>query len=443
MHDSVSPTVKRKVAVLILGGGRGTRLYPLTLKRSKPAVPFAGRYRLVDIALSRCIHARLLNLHVLTQYNSASLHLHINRTYRFDAFNKGGIQVLAASQFYMQDDREQWFLGSADAVRKTLNHYSQGSEPYQHFLILAGDQIHELDVEAMLAHHLAEDADFTIAGTPIHGEQLSKYGVLKSSVTGRVSGFLEKPSQDHPELPDFRRSVGSKADKLQPEKPYWGSMGSYLIRAEILRDILREGSPDFGSGAVPYAAHNYKMMLYPHLGFFEDIGVFETFFDVHIRMAEGCLPINLYHSDTSLYTYRRELPPAMFSGSSSVEKSLVVEGSVMGDQLKLKSSLVGVRSIVQRDCSLYKTYLMGNDFYPCHDNIPQVVNTGSKNLEIGIGANCRIANAIIDKNCSIGSGCRIGLDPDKLKDGDYQGYSIHKGIVIIPKGSVLPSNTII
>ncbi len=442
MDNVLSQAVKEKVAVLILGGGRGTRLYPLTLKRCKPAVPFAGRYRMVDIALSRCIHARLLNLHVLTQYNSASLHLHINRTYRFDTFTNGGIQVLAASQEYMQNDWERWFLGSADAVRKTLNYYSRGSEPTEHYLILAGDQIHEMDLEAMLAHHLAKDADFTIAGTPIGEQQLSKYGILQSSVTGQVSDFLEKPEPGHPRLPEFRSTEAATAGS-QANKPYWGSMGSYLIRAEILKDILGEGFPDFGSGVVPYAAQHYKMQLYPHLGFFEDIGVFETFFDVHIRLAESRLPINLYHPASSLYTHRRELPPAIFGNGSHVDKSLVVEGSLLGDKLDLRSSLVGIRSIVQKDCQLYKTYVMGNDFYRHTEHLQKAVNNPYDKLDIGIGAGCRIANAIIDKNCYIGPNCRIGLEPDKLVDGDYRNYSIRRGIVIIPKDIALPANTVI
>ena len=446
MQNFVGQAVKDKVAVLILGGGRGTRLHPLTLKRCKPAVPFAGRYRLVDISLSRCIHARLLNLHVLTQYNSASLHLHINRTYRFDTFTRGsgGIQVLAANQTYHQSDQEQWFLGSADAVRKTMGYYKQGLEPYEHYLIMAGDQIHELDLESMLAHHINSDADFTLAATPIGEEQLNKYGIIRSSVTAKVSEFLEKPERDDPRLPDFRRKVSAKASRLQPDKPYWGSMGTYLIKAGILQDILREDTPDFGSGVLPYTAQNYNMQIYPHMGFFEDIGIFDSFFGLHIALAESRLPINLYNPDSSLYTYHRELPPAVFSGSANIDRSILIEGSVLGDNIQLHSSLVGVRSIIQRDCQLYKTYVMGNDFYRCHsDHILEAIDNSSKNMDIGIAADCQIANAIIDKNCHIGRGSRIGLEPDKLRDGDYDGYSIRKGIVVIPKGSILPPGTII
>ena len=443
IQSNLNHTIKNKIAVLILGGGQGTRLYPLTLKRSKPAVPFAGRYRLVDIALSRCIHARLLNLYVLTQYNSASLHLHINRTYRFDSFTNRGIQVLAASPSYEADLEEhskaQWFLGPADAVRKTLNYYSHGPEPYEHYLILAGDQIHEIDLEAMLAYHLNQDADFTIAATPVGEHQLNRYGVLQSSTASpyQVNDFLEKPEINHPMLPDFR----CNADR---DKPYWGSMAIYLVKASILKDILCKGFPDFGKGVMPYAAKNCRMFLYPHREFFEDIGVFEAFFGVHIALAEGHLPVNLYHSDTTLYTFRSELPPALFLGNTSINKSIVVEGSVLGDNLKLSSSLIGMRSIIQKNCQLYKTYLMGNDFYRCNGPILDAVDSSSNDfLHTGIGENCQIAHAIIDKNCSIGKGSRIGLEPEKLIDGDYNNYSIRNGIVIIPKSSRLAPNTVI
>ncbi len=420
MDKLICQTIKERIAVLILGGGRGTRLYPLTLKRCKPAVPFAGRYRLVDISLSRCIHAGLLNLYVLTQYNSASLHLHINRTYRFDTFTKGDIQILAANQSHMQNDMEQWFLGSADAVRKSLDYCSYGDKSYKHYLILAGDQIHEMDMEAMLIHHLEQNSDFTIAATPIGSKQLDKYGILKSDASGQVRDFLEKPQQDQPEF-----NSGAA-----PDKPYWGSMGSYLIKANILKDILNKGSHDFGSGVIPYAAKHYKMLLYPHLGFFEDIGFFETFFNVHIALVEARLPINLYHPSTNLFTYRRELPPAVFNGNTDINKSMVVEGSVLDNNIKLHSSLIGVRSIIQKNCTLHKAYVMGNDFY-------------HKDFNIGIGANCQIANAIIDKNAYIGPGCRIGLEPEKLRDGDYQDYSVRNGIVIIPKSGRLSANTVI
>ena len=431
MHNRFHPKIKESVAVLILGGGRGTRLYPLTQNRSKPAVPFAGRYRLVDIALSRCIHAGLLQLHVLTQYNSASLHLHINRTYRFETFTKGGIHVLAASQAHQRNDHEQWFLGSADAVRKTLDYYH--SKSYRHYLILSGDQIHELDMEAMLEYHLTTDADFTVAATPIRRAQIGRHGLLKRRITGQIEDFIEKPGPEHPALENFRCRPDTHSSPEQ--ELYWGSMGSYLIRAEILADILKEGFSDFGGDVIPHVVKNYQTMLYPHMGFFEDIGEIESFFDAHIRLAEARLPINLYNHDTSLYTFRRDLPPAMFRGSNQIEKSLVVEGSIVGEDTRLQSSLIGVRGIIQTGCELYKTYVMGNDYYS--------QNRAAAN-QPGIGRGCRIANAIIDKNCFIGPGSRIGLDSTKLQNGDYPaGYTIKNGIVIIPKGTILPPGTVI
>ena len=437
IQNHLSQKTKESVAVLILGGGRGTRLYPLTQNRSKPAVPFAGRYRLVDIALSRCIHAGLLQLHVLTQYNSASLHLHINRTYRFETFTKGSIHVLAASQAHQRNDHEQWFLGSADAVRKTLDYYN--SKSYKHYLILAGDQIHELDMEAMLSYHLAKDADFTIAATPVHKAQIGKYGLLKRRITGQVDDFIEKPGQEHPALGSFR----CHPNQNSPEEFYWGSMGSYLIRAEILPDILKDGFSDFGSDVIPDIIKYYQTMLYPHTSFFEDIGEIESFFDAHIRLAEARLPINFYSPNTSLYTFRSELPPAMFRGGNRVEKSLVVEGSVVGADTQLRSSLIGVRSIIQKGCELYKTYVMGNDYYS-QNNIFQADDDETSQLEVGIGQGCQIANAIIDKNCFIGPGSRIGLDSAALQNGDYPaGYTIKDGIVIIPKGTILPAGTVI
>lgn len=424
----------RGVLSIILGGGKGTRLFPLTEQRSKPAVPFGGKYRLVDIPISNCINAGLRHIYILTQFNSASLHNHINLTYSFDSFSGGFVEVLAAEQ---TPDNESWYSGTADAVRKNFSHFHAQSP--QTYLILSGDQLYRMSVPDLLAKHHEVKSELTIATIPVNRQMASSLGIVRVDKNGVIRDFLEKPSPDRDisfmKLPqEFMLEHG-----LPEDKEYLASMGIYVFNRGILEQCLDNDKTDFGSEVIPESIGQIKMHAYLYKGYWEDVGTITSFYESNLDLTTPKPSFNLYDASAPLYAHKLDLPPSKLN-SCDISHSLTAEGSIITEST-IRNSIIGVRSIIQAGSNLDGVISMGSDYYETEEQQKENVYRHVPNM--GIGTGNAIRKAIIDKNARIGNNCRIGVDAIHRSDGDYGSYMICGGIIVIRKNALIPNGSII
>jgi len=426
------PIFAKETVSIILGGGAGSRLYPLTASRSKPAVPIGGKYRLVDIPISNCINSNLNRIFVLTQFNSASLNQHIKNTYHFSAFSSGFVDILAAEQ---TPDNPGWFQGTADAVRQSLRHLAKMD--FDYVLILSGDQLYQMDFSKMIDAHKKTGAALTIATIPVGEREAPEFGILKSNQENIITSFVEKPKKEI--LKDWVSDTGSEMKALG--RNYLASMGIYVFNKEILHQFLNDIHPhatDFGKEIIPDSIANYKVLSYQYDGYWTDIGNIYSFFEANIALTQDVPLFNLFDSAQKVYTRARMLPPAKVSGTI-INKAILAEGCIIHAK-EVTSSVVGIRARVGQDTVIKNTYIMGCDYYENIDQIQEKNKNGTPIL--GIGERCLIEDAIIDKNCSIGNDVIIkgGAHLEKV---DHPLYTIKDGIVVVKKGVVIPNGYII
>jgi glucose-1-phosphate adenylyltransferase len=422
----------KSVISIVLGGGSGSRLYPLTASRSKPAVPIAGKYRLVDIPISNCINSSLNRILVLTQFNSASLNKHIKNTYQFSMFSKGFVDILAAEQ---TPDNSTWFQGTADAVRQSLRHIV--SYDFEYILILSGDQLYQMDFEEMIDSHAASGADISIATIPVGDREAPEFGILKADEKNVITSFIEKPAVGL--LPDWVSDTGSEM-KAQGRN-YLASMGIYVFNRKLLFDLLeteKADATDFGKEIIPTSIEKYKVISYQYEGYWTDIGNIYSFFEANLALTLDLPPFNLFDNQKVVYTRPRMLPPAKISGTT-LEKTIIAEGSIINAS-RIENSVIGVRSRIGHGTTIVSCYIMGNDYYETINEISVNVEKGIP--QSGIGDRCYIKNTIVDKNCRIGNDVRIN-GGNHLAATDHALYTVKDGIVVIKKGAVLPDGFVI
>ncbi|MBI5059764.1 glucose-1-phosphate adenylyltransferase [candidate division KSB1 bacterium] len=418
-----------QTVAIILGGGRGTRLHPLTKHRSKPAVPFGGMYRLIDIPVSNCLNSGVYRIFVVTQFNSASLNRHVALTYNFDAFREGYVTVLAAEQTL---DSTDWFQGTADAVRKNLRHLrpTQATDA----LILSGDHIYRMDYRVMLALHRQARADVTIAAVPVTAEQAQRFGILKMNSEGRVVEFMEKPSSREAFRGWELGPAMSPGDGGRSAGPvYLASMGIYIIRFDAMEDLLQhEGGSDFGKHVIPRAIHHRRVYAYPFSGYWEDIGTIQSYYDANLALTDEHPRYELYDSQMRLFTRPRFLPGARLH-DAQVKRTLVC-GGAHADRVTLEHSIIGARAIIRSGVTVSDSILVGADYYESPETLN--VNRESGRPDVGIGGDSTIRRAIVDKNARIGYG--VTIDPGAgAADMDGDGYCVRDGLVIVEKDAVI------
>ncbi len=428
----------KNVLAIILGGGQGSRLYPLTKRRAKPAVPLAGKYRLIDIPVSNCINSDIEKIYVLTQFNSTSLNRHINQTYRPSTFSEGFVDILAAQQ---TPENPEWFQGTADAVRQYI--WLLESWDVTEYLILSGDQLYRMDYRQFVERHRSTGADITLSVLPMDQKRASAFGILKIDDTGKVIDFKEKPKGDV--LADMQ--VDTTTLGLDPESaklnPYIASMGIYVFKKEALIALLNENKDhtDFGKEIIPGAIGRYNLQAFLFHDYWEDIGTIESFFHANLDLTKHPHPaFSLYKSDSPIYTRPRYLPPSKLV-DCQITESIVSDGCVL-ERCTVKHSLLGLRINIGSGCVIEDTLVMGSDFYQTPAEYEADLQTGK--VPIGIGENCIIRRAIIDKNARIGKNVKI-INKDNVENASHedQGFCICSGIVVVIKGAIIPDNTVI
>ncbi|MEA5564075.1 glucose-1-phosphate adenylyltransferase [Anabaena sp. UHCC 0399] len=428
----------KKVLAIILGGGAGTRLYPLTKLRAKPAVPVAGKYRLIDIPVSNCINSEIFKIYVLTQFNSASLNRHIARTYNFSGFSEGFVEVLAAQQ---TPENPNWFQGTADAVRQYL--WMLQDWDVDEFLILSGDHLYRMDYRLFIQRHRETNADITLSVIPIDDRRASDFGLMKIDQSGRVIDFSEKPKGE--ELAQMR--VDTTILGLTPEQaalqPYIASMGIYVFKKDVLIKLLREAleRTDFGKEIIPDAAKDHNVQAYLFDDYWEDIGTIEAFYNANLALTQQPLPpFSFYDEEYPIYTRARYLPPTKLL-DCHVTESIVGEGCILKN-CRIQHSVLGVRSRIESGCIIEESLLMGADFYQPYVERQCSIEKGD--IPVGIGPDTIIRRAIIDKNARIGHDVKI-INKDNVQEAnrENQGFYIRSGIVVVLKNAVIPDGTII
>ena len=417
---------KKKILALILGGGRGTRLQPLTNRRSKPAVPLAGKFRLVDIPISNCLNSGINQIFVLTQFNSASLNKHIKNSFSFDLFSKGFVDILAAEQ---TTDNANWYQGTADAVRQSLQHYD--NIDYDYMLILSGDQLYQMDFQDMLEKHIESKAELSIATIPVNASDATGFGIMKTNEENRITSFIEKP--DAEELKNWASDTGEKMHACG--KDYLASMGIYLFNKKVLNKLLADNDgEDFGKHIIPGSIENHRVQSYQFEGYWTDIGTIKSFHEANLDLADLLPNFNLYDNSNQIYTHARMLPPAKVVGTT-LERVVLSEGAIVHAS-RLENTVVGIRTRIGKGTSIENTYIMGSDYY---EELEQMEENEKNDIPpMGIGKRCHIKNAIIDKNVRIGNDVRIFGTPS-LEDKETDEYKVVDGIVVIKKGAVLPN----
>ncbi|MCL1991899.1 MAG: glucose-1-phosphate adenylyltransferase [Spirochaetes bacterium] len=420
-----------EVLSIILGGGKGTRLFPLTQNRAKPAVPFGGKYRIVDIPISNCINANLRQIYVLTQFNSASLHMHINRTYFFDSFSNGFIEILAAEQNF---DNSGWYEGTADAVRKNLVHFRTQKPDYH--LILSGDQLYRMDLADFIKQHKESGAAISIACTGVSREAASDFGIMKIDKNSQITEFQEKPGPVK-DISDYKAPPGLWPGKGQ--NVYLASMGIYIFNSKVMEDCLANDLADFGKEIIPKAIEDLKVNAYMFDGYWEDIGTIKNFYDTNLELTILKPKFDFYDENMPIYTRMRNLPPSKMN-HSTMSESIAAEGCIITNA-SISNSVVGIRTIIEPGASLNGVVCMGSDYY--ETELQKAQKAEGKIPNMGIGRGAIIKGAIIDKNVSIGEECRIGVDDKKRVDGNFGTHHIVDGIIIIPKNTVLYPGTVI
>lgn len=421
--------MKSNVISIVLGGGRGTRLNPLTLTRSKPAVPIAGKYRLVDIPISNCLNSGLNRIFVLTQYNSASLNSHIKNTYNFSVFDKGFVDILAAEQ---NMDGDRWYQGTADAVRR-IRRYLEVHD-YDYILILSGDQLYQMDFQELIDFHINNKAKITLATIPVSAKDATSFGILKSNEESHITSFIEKPSIDL--LGEWKSEV---SDEMKSQgREHLASMGIYVFDKGVLADLLIENDGlDFGKELIPYAIEKSDVYSYQYDGYWTDIGNIDSFFEANIGLTDDIPAFNLFDSNI-IFSRSRMLPPSKFAGCL-LDRVIVADGCIVNAD-KIERCVIGVRSRIGRGTVMRNTYMMGADYYQDLDEIDRFQKLGRP--LIGVGERCYIDNTIIDKSACIGNDVRINGGPH-LDDGDFDTHTVRDGIVVIKKKAVIPNNTVI
>ncbi len=407
------------ILAVIMGGGRGARLYPLTKTRSKPAVPIAGQYRLIDIPISNCINSEIYRVAILTQFNSVSLHRHITQTYNFDAFHPGWVQIWAAEQTLQSAD---WYQGTADAVRKQL--FEIQSTGAEHILILAGDHLYRMDYAEMAEYHWKNDADLTVAVHPVPREEAPRLGILKCESDGRISDFVEKP-QD-------RETQDRFISRDDPERPFLGSMGIYLFNTKVLIDLLtyHPSHDDFGINIIPEAVHSHKVYGFDFDGYWRDIGTIRSFYEINLEMASSSPPFNFYDPKFPIYTHVRYLPGSVIN-NSQLKDVLLCNGCRI-QKAKITHSVIGVRSQIAAGTQIKDSILMGADYYD--------PGRRPSSIPTGVGPNCDIEGAILDKNVRIAEGVVIRPFPRRTEI-DSENWFVRDGVVVIPKNSEIAPGT--
>lgn len=431
MPSSRNLSFSRNTLSIILGGGQGTRLFPLTRDRAKPAVPLAGKYRLVDIPISNCINSGLQRIYLLTQFNSASLHRHISQSYKFDHFSGGFVELLAAEQTF---SNTSWYQGTADAVRKNLMHFRNTN--FDYVLILSGDQLYQMDFSEILKSHVENSADLTIATIPVPAREASALGILQINPESRITRFVEKP-KDPAVLESLKLDkasyapLGIKGD----EELYLASMGIYVFNREVLFELLNNNHTDFGKHIIPGAIAERRVFSHVFQGYWEDIGTIRAFFEANLDLAADVPRFNFF--TPPVFTRPRYLPASKIN-SAAIDHAVIADGCII-NQAQLNHVLVGIRSVLESGCSLRRVVMMGADFYDTPEKLAQPENQG---VPLGVGRGTRIENAIIDKNARIGEGC-ILTPAGKPADFDHPLYFIRDGILVIPKGAVIPNGTVV
>jgi len=415
----------KSVLGLILGGGQGARLYPLTKERSKPAVPLAGKYRLIDIPMSNCFHADVEKIAILTQFNSASLHRHIWSTYTRDQFSPGWIQILAAEQTPRSRD---WYQGTADAVRKQWVEIKEAGTRY--VLILAGDHLYRMDYRKFVERHIDSEADISVAVQPVGRDTVSGLGILKMSSDSRITNFAEKPKD-----PEILKQLESGNN---PDKPFLASMGIYVFNTDVLQEVLEEEYVDFGRDILPRSIEKRRVCGYTFDGFWEDIGTIRRFFDVNLRMAKANAPFDFYDAQAPIFTHARFLPGSEIQ-NSRLDEVLLADGCRIFDAT-VRESVVGLRSIIGAEANIQSSVLMGADYY--ETDVERQENRRYNRPDIGIGENAVIKGAIIDKNARIGKNVTIRYIPDR-PDEETEHWVARDGIVIVPKSAIIGDGTVI
>jgi len=418
-----------KMISIILGGGAGSRLFPLTEKRSKPAVPIGGKYRLIDIPISNCINSGVKRMFVLTQYNSASLNAHIKNAYNFDQFTQGFVDLLAAEQ---TPNNSGWFQGTADAVRQCRQHYER--HDFDYILILSGDQLYQMDFEKMVQHHIAQNAEVTIACLPVDAKDATGFGIMKVDSDGYIPRFIEKPDTDL--LPDWESEVG-QANKKRG-RHYLASMGIYIFNRKVLSDLFDEHpeATDFGKEILPNAiAEGRKVSAYQYEGYWTDIGTIHSFFEANIELTDHIPSFNLFDNRHSIYTRGRMLPPAKFYGGTQLNRALIAEGSIIHARV-IDGSIIGIRSRIGENTVIKDSIVMGNDVY---QTLQEIANSND-DIPLGVGHYCHIEHAILDKDCRIGNNVII-KGGTHLPDVTNDEFVIRDGVVVVKKGAMIPEGT--
>jgi len=424
--------MSRQILAVILGGGAGTRLYPLTASRSKPAVPIAGKYRLVDIPISNCLNSGISRMFVLTQFNSASLNRHIKNTYHFSAFSSAFVDILAAEQ---TPDNPTWFQGTADAVRQSCRHINPF--PSDYVLILSGDQLYHMDFNHMLDNHISLKADISIATIPVAAREASEFGIMKKNAEGVITSFVEKPKKEV--LSDWTSDTGAEMQGMG--RNYLASMGIYIFNRKLLFDLLNtecRDATDFGKEIIPQSIEKYKVASYQYDGYWTDIGNIYSFFEANLGLTQDIPDFNLFDNSKAIYTRARMLPPAKISGTT-LEKTIIAEGSIINAS-RIENSVIGIRTRIGNGTTVVSSYVMGSDYYETMDEFAHNQQRGIPKL--GIGERCYIKNAILDKNCRIGDDVRIN-GGNHLENTDHSLYVVKDGIVVVKKGAVFPDGFVI
>jgi glucose-1-phosphate adenylyltransferase len=416
--------INNEVISIILGGGQGTRLYPLTQSRSKPAVPIAGKYRLVDIPISNCINSDIKRMYVLTQFNSASLNRHIKNTFHFSFFSSAFVDVLAAEQ---TPGNSEWFQGTADAVRQSMHHFTR--HDFDYFLILSGDQLYQMDYREMIQAHKDSNADISLATIPVNAKDAPSFGILKANQENQITSFIEKPKTEL--LKDWASEV---SEEMENEgRHYLASMGIYIFNRELLIKLMEDKSTvDFGKEIIPQNIDKLKIQSYQFEGYWTDIGNVESFFEANLELTDDIPSFNLFDKDLPIFTRPRMLPTSKISGTA-MDRTVIGDGCIIA-AAKIERSVIGIRSRIGKDSTVINTYMMGSDYYESLEEIEK------NNIEIllGIGERCYIKNAIVDKNCRIGDDVRINGGPH-LEDRETDMFVIRSGIVVLKKGAVIPA----
>jgi glucose-1-phosphate adenylyltransferase len=418
--------INKSTLAIILGGGQGSRLAPLTESRSKPAVPIAGKYRLVDIPISNCINSDIKRMFVLTQFNSASLNQHIKNTYHFSHFSTAFVDILAAEQ---TPDNPTWFQGTADAVRQCMNHFM--NHEFDYALILSGDQLYQMDFNEMIKAHHDSGATISIATLPVTSKEASEFGILKTDSDNFITSFIEKPNASL--LPEWTSEV-SEESKAEG-KHYLASMGIYIFNRDLLVELMKNpDTKDFGKEIIPQAIGKERILSYQYEGYWTDIGNIDSFFEANLGLTDDIPKFNLFDNSSKIYTRARVLPPSKITGASTIEKSIVAEGCIING-VSIEHSVVGIRSRIGCGSTVINSYLMGNDYY---QNLEEIRTNSEKGIiNIGIGERCFISNTIVDKNCRIGNDVRLN-GGKHLEDTNTKLYTIKDGIIVVKKGAILP-----